>query len=126
MAGVSKYLAEKWLEDEFTNGTTYLALFKSNPGKEGTGDEVDEAGYSRKEISFSAPYEENDKFNVKVDTVAFFDEAEENWGEVTHGAVYDSETGGELLWYGPLENPRYVLDGDQVVVREDEIVVSLD
>lgn len=125
MAGVSRYRAQKWLEDTFTNSTVYLALYSSNPGKENTGTEISGGGYERLEIPMTEPYEDNGKDSVKLNETVFFPEATSDWGTVTHGAIFDSKTGGNMEWYGPLATSRDPKEGDEVVVRENEIVVTL-
>ncbi len=125
MAGISDYLGEKWLKDYFSDAIVYLALFKNDPGPDASGTEVSEAGYSRLEIGFGQPFDDNGEWSVESEDTNYFDEAEEDWGEVSHAGIFDSSSEGELLWYGPLKNTREILEGDQAVVRPDDIKVTI-
>ncbi len=81
----------------------YLALWIGSPLETGAGgSEVSGSGYSRKIMSGAA-------WNVAVaGTITNFDavifsEALENWGNVTHFALFDVSSGGNMLMYGPLQ-----------------------
>ena len=55
MPALSNYHAATLLNASLRSGTYYLGLFLSEPGAANTGVEVTGGGYSRKQITFTAP-----------------------------------------------------------------------
>ncbi len=80
----------------------YMALYLSNPGESGSaGVEVSYAGYQRQPVQFSAPAPMNGGIGVENTQVVSFPLSAVPVGTVTHLAVSDSLTGGNMLLYGP-------------------------
>lgn len=48
-----------------------------------------------------------------------------NWGTVTHLAVWDAKTSGNMLWHGALTASRVVNDGDRIQVPVADLDISL-
>lgn len=88
--------------------TLYLALFHTNPEKDGRGQELVEAGYARAPISFGlAPG------SIYVNSMEIrFKEASEDWGFVGHLAVFDKAEGGNMLFFGELDVPADMVAGE--------------
>lgn len=85
--------------------TLYLALFMSNPGDTGTeGTEISYTGYARMPISFAAPYQSGSSMILENAEQISFAEAASSVGNVTHVAIYDRLTGGNMLLYAQLES----------------------
>ena len=84
--------------------TPYLALFMSDPGDEGdNGYEVEYTGYARQPIAFSVPAEYGTGLAIQNTEQISFAECPVNLGAVTHVAVMDSLSGGNMLLYGQLD-----------------------
>ncbi len=130
MGSFTNYLEQKVLEHVFRGvtytspATLYLALFTSDPGEAGGGTEVSTSGtgYARKPVVFG-PYSNGQISNSSdVD----FGSATAAWGTVTHVAVFDAATGGNMLCYGQLQASKVVNSGDSFVVPAGQCVISLD
>jgi hypothetical protein len=102
--------------------TWFLALFTSDPGETGSGTEVSGAGYARKAIGFNGASNPVTGPTAQISFTA----SGGNWGSVTHWAVYDAVSGGNLLVYGALTTAKTVNDGDTAVAAVDAFSVSLD
>jgi hypothetical protein len=89
--------------------TVYVALFTADPtDANATAGEVTGGAYARQTIAFSAPT--NGVFTNSG--IVTFPTATANWGTITHFAIYDAATVGNLLVYGVLSTPKQVLSGD--------------
>ena len=106
MAGqdLSNYLEGKLVEHVLRNvpytapGTVYLGLFTASPGEAGSlVNEVATAEYHRQPAAFGAHTD-----GVCLNTANIqYAPAASNWGAITHLALFDAVTGGNMLWYGP-------------------------
>ena len=133
----SDYLETKVLDHVF-GGTPYsapanlyLALFTTTPNDSTAGTEVSGGSYARQVVTFtvsgSAPTQ------ALSDLAIEFPEATASWGTITHGAVYDALTGGNMLCYAQLTqsdfataNPKAIGIGDIVRVPAGGAKVTLD
>lgn len=131
MSGFSTYLDNKILGHVF-NGTAYAtpakywALFTSAKGLTDNSSakaEVTGEGYARVEAANSA-FTTPSASVVKNANNVDFPIASSNWGRVTHVAIMDAATGGNVLAWGAIRNPqtleehpRDVNAGDQFIIR---------
>jgi hypothetical protein len=118
---VSNYLVKKWLDralgaQAFTDpATVYIALFTSAPSASGGGTEVTGGSYARKSVTNN-----NTNFPDSVlgtgekflGVEQSFAAATANWGTITHAALFDAASGGNMLHYGPLAVPVTINNGD--------------
>lgn len=84
-----------------------MALFKSDPGEDGSGQEVAGDNYSRTQITFGAPVDgvcTNDA-DVTFPTPSLA------WGDITHTALFDSQNSGNMLFGGPLSQTKTINAG---------------
>lgn len=107
---MSNYLEGKLLRHVFNNevytppGTVYLALFLESPNADGTGGtEVSGAGYERIPLDFNVT--EGAPSAANLAEPVEFPTASEGWGTVTVGALFDAQTGGNLLSYKEFTDP---------------------
>jgi hypothetical protein len=88
----------------------YVALFTAAPGEAGGGTEVSGTGYARQSAAFtvsgSAPTEATNTAAIEYPT------AGATWGTVTHAAVFDASTGGNMLAYAALAEAKPISTGD--------------
>ena len=98
-------------------GRVYIGLFLNNPGDEGGGTEVSYSGYARQEITFSAPQASGSGLAIQNSAVITFAEAQNAVGNVTHVAIFDSLSGGNMYLYGQLGTPLNVTTGIAPVIR---------
>jgi len=128
MAEMSNYL-ENALLNAVLRASTYtspsdifVALYTSNPNDDGSGTEVSGGSYARKQAVFSAPVGGVATTNADV----AFDQASATWGTITHIALYDTITGGNLLFHTPLDISKLVETGDIFTIRAGQLTVTLD
>lgn len=132
MANISNYMEERILNHFFKGvsssppGTLYIALFLNNPTDAATGTEVSGSEYARKVITFGEVSQIEGKATISNSDDIEFDQAGDNWGLVTHAAIYDDLTGGNMYYYGPLENPKDVQTSDILKVLAGELKLTLD
>lgn len=101
----------------------YLALYTSNPTSLDAGTEVSTSGtnYSRQPVAFGPP----SSGTLANSTDITFPSASATWGNVTHAAVRDAITGGNLLFYGTLVIPRYIVLGDVLRFLTGNVVCTV-
>ena len=128
---MSNYLAAALLNRIFRGQAmtfptnVYVALYTSDPTKNDTGQEVTGGGYARQQVIFSAPVEENGKQVIRNSADVVFPIATADWGTVTHAGIRDAATGGNLLYFGPLNVPRTILAGDRARLLAGMIELTL-
>lgn len=104
--------------------TYYVGLSSKTPNINGSGFvEPTSDDYSRVAISsFTTP--ENGV--VKNKHAICFNESNESWGKITHYLVFDSETNGNLLFFGEFLISKTVAPKTVVLIRENEIEIALE
>lgn len=104
----SFFLADDIINTKIKNSPTYIALFKSNPNRDNSGIEIDATSYERVAITFGTP----SNGIVRNDVSVSFPQAMENWGVASYYGIYDSSTGGNLLF-----SDRFYYDDDIITGR---------
>lgn len=110
----------------------YVSLNTANPGESG-GSEVSTANwpsYARLDAALGGSIDTgwtvaNDGVckNAKQLIYAVHDGASDI--TVSHYALYDDQTGGNMLTYAPLNNPRTLSPGDVFVIDVDKLTVQM-
>lgn len=95
----------------------YLALFLSPPGDDASGTEITYTGYQRQVITFSAPAASGSGLIMSNDSLITFPESATSAGTVTHAAVFDSSSSGNMLLWGQLDTSLNVQSGVSPVFR---------
>jgi len=125
MAAVSVYLGNALLNAALRNvgytspATVYLACYTSNPTATDSGTEVTGGSYARPSITFAAPSGSTSVNNADVAIPGM------PAVTVTHLAIRDAATGGNLLFYGALSTPRTLTAGDSFIVRAGDLNAAL-
>jgi len=123
----SNYLEDKVLDHvlgttAYTAPTaTYLALFTSDPAEDASGTEVSGNGYAREDVNFNAA-SSGSATGPTVDTE--FTASGGSFGTVSHFAVFDAVTAGNMLYYGALSASKTVADGDSIRFVADSITIT--
>lgn len=91
----------------------YVALFTSDPGEAGAGTEVSGGSYARVQVgpsdaTWAAP---TDGVSNNVSDITF-PTPSANWGTVTHFALFDAASAGNMLMYGSLGSSAVINNGD--------------
>lgn len=130
MAAMSDYLENK-LVDHLFRGITFSApanmhigLLTASPDDTGGGTEVSGGDYARVEYdpSYSnwkgtdnevtnIPSAGNSGSTSNAGAITF-PAPVDDWGHITHFAIYDASTSGNLMFWGALSIPKTVNDGD--------------
>lgn len=130
MAGsFSDYSEEKvakWLAGQANApsvGTRYIGLFSSDPTDANSGTEVTSTVRTdgRIAITFTTPSNGSMSNASEID----FGVAQ-NDASVTHFGIFDAQTAGNLLFYGPLNSPKTIQSADDVVWDAGALVVTVD
>lgn len=124
------YLEDKILNHVFRNtvytppATIYIGLFTAAPGESGGGTEVSGNGYARQAIAFAAPVTAGTISNSG--TVTFPQATPAGWGTVTHWALFDASTSGNMLRQAPLTASKLVNAGDIFSFAVGSVVLQQD
>jgi hypothetical protein len=119
-ATAQQLLAALLAQGTFTPPTElWLALHTADPGEAGSlADEVDDSGtgYLRMEVTALLSAVSATGSSVLLSAVTFPDPTGE-WGTPTHASLCDAGTvgTGNVLLYGPIDNPRYVTTGEDPI-----------
>lgn len=106
----------------YTPATTmYLALSTTEPADAGTNvTEHSGDGYVRKAITFAAASARAVAQNADVN----FDEATASWGTITHYAIYDAVSGGNMLAHGNIDPDKLIASGKTPKIVSGEVIIS--
>lgn len=101
----------------YTGAGVYIALFKTDPTDAGSGQELTDSAYRRIQAHTTTP---SDGFVVPADGVTtnaktiIFPAIVDAQVTITHWAIYDALTAGNLLYHSSLLNPK-TLDPSDVL-----------
>ena len=134
MSAASNYLENAVLDHVLGNttytpaGTLYLGLFLNTSGNAATNleagtltDEVSGGSYARKAVTFAAASSGTSASSATVT----FDTATANWGTITHVAVLDALTSGNVLFWGAVTTAKTIENGDTFQVTSGNLTISL-
>ncbi len=129
----SDYLENKLLDHvlgntEFDQPTAlYMGLYTADSYLEDNTPtaEVDGGGYSRINVTELGGYSEAADGTSKNIEDMEFPTATSDWGTVTHLALLDAATGGNVLIWAPLVSARSVISGDSVRIRANAHTITI-
>jgi hypothetical protein len=104
--------------------TWYVALFTAAPGETGGGTEVTGGSYARQVIAFT--FSGTSPTQAANTSQIDFPTATANWGTITHAAIFDAVSGGNMLWYGALASSKVINTGDIFRFAAGALVLTLD
>jgi hypothetical protein len=121
----SNYLEDRTIQATFRSGTPTkptvlgVALFTAAPSDSGGGTEVSGGSYARVDVppsdsNWAATSGSNGLTSNLSDITYAAPTA--NWGTVTHFAVFDATTGGNMLYHGALTASKVINSGDAAPV----------
>lgn len=116
----------------------YLALSTTAPNANGgnVSEPASNVGYARVGIGVTAftnqsifpdnpTYDQvNDKYSITNQADIQFPEATGSWGTITHFAIYDARTGGNVIAYGALNSSITPAANTVPIVRAGQMTVS--
>lgn len=129
MSSFSDYAENKVLDHivgktSFTMPTVYLALFTAAPSDSGGGTEVSGNNYSRKSTAGSDWVAASGGATSNA-TVLTFATPSGSWGTVTHFALFDASTTGNMLAWAPLSASQAVGTGNTVSFAIGDLDITL-
>ncbi len=110
----------------YTMPTVYVGLFTAAPGETGGGTEVSGNAYARQACPFAAASQGAPSSAVNSGTVTFPVATPSGWGTVTHFAIFDASSGGNMLRHGALAASKTVNAGDAPTFPPGSITVTED
>lgn len=99
----------------------YLGLFTAAPGEGGGGTEVSGNGYTREAVTFTVSGN-----TASNDAAIEFPTATGSWGTITHAAVFDASTSGNMIAYASLAASKAIDTGDILRVPTGDLDITLD
>lgn len=136
MSAASDYLENELLDHSLATGSftapagVYVGLFTSADSTGATAanleagtltNEVSGNGYSRQSATFGAASGGSASNSGNITFTA----SGGNWGTITHVAVHDASTAGNVLFYGALTTPKTIEDGDSFQIATSNLTISL-
>jgi hypothetical protein len=120
-------LETRVLQWALTNGSPtrptawWVGLFTAAPGEAGGGTEVSGNAYTREAVTFTV------SGNLATNNAAIeWPTATGTWGTITHIAVFDAETSGNMLVYASLTSSKTIASGDVLRIPSGDLDVTLD
>jgi len=123
----SNYLETELLDHVFANAaytsptTVYVSLHTANPDEDASGTEVSGGGYVRQSGSFTV------SGNTATTSAAIeYPTATAGYGTVTHVAVWDASSAGNMLAYAALTASKAIATGDVFRIPAGDLDITLD
>jgi len=127
MGNISDFLANELLDHVFNAAaytpalTVYLALSTADPTNSGAGiAEPTGNGYQRQAITFGAAASRR----VTQSDSVVFPQATGAWGTVTHLAIFDAVSGGNMLAHGAFETAKTIVANNTPIVSAGEVWIE--
>jgi hypothetical protein len=126
MGSLSNYAEIELLDHLLGNGpytpaaAVYLGYSTADPLDDGSGlAEPGSGNYSRKAVTFNAAA------SRAVDNqLVTFDQADGDQGTITHYAVFDAATAGNMLAHGSLSASKHIVSGNTPSIAAAEVEIS--
>ena len=128
MAEFTNYLENKLLDHvlrkvTYTSPTTaYVGLFTDAPDDTGAGTEVSGGSYARVSVSVTTA----SAGAVTSSANVTFPQATGSWGTISHLAIFDALTSGNMLMYTELTTSKVIGNGDIFQISSGNLSVTLD
>ncbi len=102
----------------------YLALFVTNPTDANTGTEASYDGYQRQVAIFGGPQLSGGNAIIQNTSQITFGLVPSASGSIAYAALMTAQTGGDLMYYGPLAATYALNQGVQPIVPIGSLSVS--
>ena len=123
----SNYLETELLDHVFANNAytspsaVYVSLHTANPDEDASGAEVSGGSYARVAGTFTV------SGNTATTSAAVeFATATASWGTITHVAVWDASSSGNMLAYAALTASKAIASGDVFRIPTGDLDITLD
>ena len=128
MAEFSDFMEDKIIDHLLRNQaytpptSVYVALFTTATDDAGGGTEVSGGGYVRQAVTLSAASGGASSNSAAVT----FPQATADWGTVTHLAIMDAESGGEMLMHSILDASKTINNGDTFKINTGDLDITVE
>tara|TARA_R100000700_G_scaffold18209_1_gene24876 strand:+ start:130 stop:516 length:387 start_codon:yes stop_codon:yes gene_type:complete len=126
MSAMSDFLELEVLDHVLGTGsytmptTVRIGLSTGSFGDDNSGTELSGSGYARQAITFAAASSGSAATNATVT----FPTATGSWGAVSHWAIFDAASGGNLLIHGAFATPKTITSGDVLRINSGDLTVT--
>jgi hypothetical protein len=127
MAELTDFMENKIIDHMLRNqsytppATVYVALFTTATADDGSGTEVSGGAYARQAVTLDAAEEGASENSADIT----FPTATADWGTVTHLALFDALTGGNMLMHSPLDESKTINNGDTFKINAGALDVTM-
>jgi hypothetical protein len=135
MAAATDYLEAEVLDHILGKGTRdftspanlFVALFTSATSDAGAGTEVGSGvNYIRKAVTFDAAATDSGVTSASNSGDIEFGPCQTtNWGTISHIAIYDAETSGNMLFHGALSTAKTITVDDSLRIGAGNLTIEL-
>jgi hypothetical protein len=108
----------------FTMPSVWIALFTAAPSDTGGGTEATGGSYARKSTAGADWAAASGGATSNANAITFVTPTG-SWGTITHFALMDAATTGNMLAWGPLTTPQAVGTGNTVSFAVGELDITL-
>ena len=110
--------------------SVHIGLSSTAPNRDGSGytEPAAATGYARVGIGKNTNLQCMEKAKSGAATnesTIFFPEAMASWGKLTYYLLFDAATGGNLLAYGPLDDPISPEKGKVPIIRPGNLTMTM-
>lgn len=129
MNRMTDYMKKKVLDASLGKGAAgfptkvYIAAFKTATTDAGGGTEIIGGAYTRKEVTFGAATISGVAGLSSNTNDIEFPIATADWGTVTHLALMDAATGGNMLYHGAVTASKKIDTGDMLRILPTDVKV---
>ena len=111
-----------------SSGKPYIALLTTAPTDSSSGTECTGGGYARVQIGDTNQGDFNVSSTGEATNTGEFrwSDATSDWGDISHVAIMDSATGGNMLVFGALTAPVSIVTGDIFKIPPSGFTVQMD
>lgn len=103
----------------------YVGLFTAAPSDTGGGSEVTGNAYARVATGTISVSGTSPTTATNSAAIEFAAASGGNWGTVTHAAIFDASTSGNMLAWAALTTSRTINDGDVFRIPASSLTVTL-
>lgn len=131
MGSFSNYLENEILDHLFgkatyASPTIYVGLSTSDPGDDGAGLAEPSGGSYARVATAATDWNTASSGSLDNATAIEFAEASASWGTITHFALFDAASSGNMLAHGSLTTSKTVSSGDTASFAAGALDITLD
>jgi hypothetical protein len=127
MAEFTDFMENKIIDHMLRNqaytppSTVYVALFTGATGDDGSGTEVSGGSYARQAVTLAAASGGASSNTADIT----FPQATADWGTITHVALMDALSGGNMLMHSALDASKTVNNGDTFKISTGDLDITV-